>query len=51
MDGEIYHITAIMLLYKCDYSIVINEAENILRLYETEGRIDVRKTQACDINN
>ena len=32
----------------CDYSIVINDAENILRLYETEGRIDVSKTHACE---
>lgn len=48
-DGEKYHIGAIRLLYDCDYSIVINDAENILRLYETEGRIDVNKTNACDI--
>lgn len=47
-DGNLHHITAIMLLYNCDYSIVVNDAENILRLYETEGRIDVSKTHACD---
>lgn len=48
-DGEKYHIVAIMLLYDCDYSIVINDAENILLIYETEGRIDVGKTHACDL--
>lgn len=48
-EGEKYHITAIFFLYKCDYSIVINDAENILRVYETEHRIDVSKTHACDI--
>jgi hypothetical protein len=48
-DGKKYHIVAILLLYDCDYSIVINDAENILRMYETEGRIDVSKTYACDI--
>lgn len=48
-DGKKYHITAIMLLYDCDYSIVVNDAENILRVYETKGRIDVTKTYACDV--
>lgn len=48
-DGERYHIAAILLLYDCDYSIVINDAENIIRVYETEGRIDISKTYACDI--
>lgn len=38
-----------MFLYDCDYSIVVNDAENILRVYETEGRIDVTKTYACDV--
>lgn len=46
--GVKYYVAAIMLLYDCDYSIVINDAENILRLYETEGRIDVSKTHACE---
>ena len=49
-DGTKYRITAIALLYDCDYSIVINDAENIIRVYETEGRIDVGKTYACDFN-
>lgn len=48
-DGKEYHIVAIMLLYKCDYSVVINDAENILRVYEAEGKIDVSKTYACDV--
>ena len=49
-DGTKYRITAIALLYDCDYSIVINDAENIIRVYETEGRIDLGKTYACDFN-
>ncbi|MBC2575554.1 HNH endonuclease [Peptostreptococcus canis] len=48
-NGEKYHIEAILLLYDCDYSIVINDAENILRVYETKGYIDVGKTYACDV--
>lgn len=36
-------------MYNCDYSIVVNDVENILRVYETEGRIDVSKTYACDV--
>ena len=47
--GEKFHIVAIFLLYNSDYSIVINDAENILRIYETEGRVDVSKTHACDV--
>lgn len=47
-DGEIQYVAAIYLLYNCDYSIVINDAENILRMYETEGRIEIDKTYACD---
>ena len=48
-NGEEYHLAAIMLLYNCDYSIVINDAENILRQYETQGIIEVNKTHACDV--
>ncbi|MFQ9213080.1 MAG: hypothetical protein ACLR4C_05420 [Eubacterium ventriosum] len=48
-EGSKYYVVAILLLYDCDYSIVINDAENILRLYETEGRIDISKTYACDV--
>lgn len=48
-DGKKYHIVVVLLLYNCDYSIVINDAENMLRVYETEGRIDVSKTYAREI--
>ena len=42
-------MSKIRLLYNCDYSIVINDAENILKLYDTEGKIDVSKTNSCDV--
>lgn len=48
-DGKIHYVSAIMLLYDCDYSIVVNDAENILRVYETEGRIYTKNTYACDV--
>lgn len=48
-DGKEVLINAILLLYDCDYSIVVNDAENILRVYETQGIIDVRRTYACDV--
>lgn len=44
-----YDVSEIRLLYNCDYSIVINDAENILRLYDTEGKIDVSNTNSCDV--
>lgn len=47
--GNTFYVEAIMLLYNCDYSIVINDAENILRVYETEGRISVSQTHCCDM--
>lgn len=46
--GEIKWINDIKLLYNCDYSIVINDAENILRIYDTEGRIPISTLNACD---
>lgn len=46
--GQEYYVYAIMLLYDCDYSIVINDAENILRVFETEGKILVSQTHSCD---
>lgn len=47
--GQKYYVNAIILLYDCDYSIVINDAENILRVYETEGKILVSQTHSCDL--
>lgn len=48
-DGTIRWVNDIKLLYNCDYSIVINDAENILRIYDTEGRIELIKNNACDV--
>ena len=48
-SGNKYYVNTIKLLFNCDYSIVINDAENILRQYETEGTISVSKTHACDV--
>lgn len=46
-DGKIRWINNIKLLYNCDYSIVINDAENILRIYDTEGRIALSNNNSC----
>lgn len=48
-DGKIRWVNDIKLLYNCDYSIVINDAENILRIYDTEGRIALSNNNACDV--
>lgn len=48
-NGHKYYVNDFKLLYNCDYSIVINDAENILRLYDTEGRLELSKTHACDM--
>ena len=48
-DGKIRWVNDIKFLYNCDYSIVINDAENILRIYDTEGRIPVSSVNACDV--
>ena len=47
-NGDTFFINKINLLYDCDYSIVINDAENILLQYDTAGVISVNKTHACD---
>lgn len=44
-DGKKYHITAIMLLYDCDYSIVVNDAENIYDA-RSRGRVSIHKVAA-----
>ena len=48
-DGNVHYVNAIKLLYSCDYSIVINDAENIIRQYETEEIINIHSTHAVDI--
>lgn len=47
--GEVKYVNVIRLLYDCDYSIVINDAENILREYETTDTISLNCTHACEI--
>lgn len=48
-DGTTRWVNEIKFLYNCDYSIVINDAENILLIYETEGRIEISRNNACDV--
>ena len=48
-EGIFHYIYAIKLLYTCDYSIVINDAENIIRQYETEEIISVQSTHATSM--
>ena len=47
-NGNKFCVNKIKLLYDCDYSIVVNDAENILLIYETEGIISTNNTNACD---
>lgn len=47
-DGRQFYVNEFRLLYTCDYRIVINDAENILLLYETEGRIDLSRLHCAD---
>lgn len=48
-DGKEKYVNVIRLLYNCDYSIVVNDAENILREYDTIGTISLNCTHACGI--
>ena len=47
-NGNEFYVNEFRLLYTCDYRIVINDAENILFLYETEGRIDLSTLHAVE---
>ena len=47
IDGSFKYVNVVRLLYDCDYSIVINDAENILREYDTAGTISLNCTHAC----
>lgn len=49
LDGTRFFINSIKLLYNCDYSLVVQDAEAILLRYEQEGKISLSKTFACDI--
>lgn len=48
-DRTVHHLASAKLLYDCDYAIVINDAENILRIYETEQQLDLGNNHSCDI--
>ena len=48
-ENEKAYINNIKLLYNCDYSIVVNDAENILREYDTEKTISLRCLRACKV--
>lgn len=48
-DGRFQQIGTLKFLFNCDYSIVINDAESILRQYETERIIDITKVHCCDL--
>jgi hypothetical protein len=48
-QGEKKYVNTIKMLYSCDYSIVINDAENILREYATAGTLSLISSHACSI--
>ena len=47
-DGTIKWINSLKMLYNCKYPIVINDADNILQVYNDEGRIPLSSLNACD---
>jgi hypothetical protein len=46
--GQVHHINAIKLLYNCDYSLVVLDAEAILTEYENSGKISISNIRCCD---
>ena len=40
-------VNAVYFLYDCDYSIVVNDAENMLLEYETSRKITVKRNNSC----
>lgn len=40
-------VNAVYFLYDCDYSIVVNDAENLLLEYETSRKITVKRNNSC----
>jgi len=46
--GQVHHINAIKLLYNCDYSLVVLDAEAILTEYEATGRFSITNLHCCD---
>lgn len=47
-DGAKHSINAIKLLYDCDYSLVVLDAEAILAEYEAFGKFSVSRLHCCD---
>lgn len=48
-SGNKFIVESIKFLYDCDYGIVINEAENILLVYEQQKRIYIDKDLSCGV--
>lgn len=48
-DSSKFYVNTIKLLYDCDFAIVVNDAENILIKYSTEGKIYLSNNHSCDI--
>lgn len=46
--GQDHHINAIKLLYDCDYSLVVLDAEAILTEYEASEKFSITKLHFCD---
>lgn len=47
-DGKPHFINKIYLLYNCDYSLVILDAEALLTQYETEDKFDLTKMHCIE---
>lgn len=47
-SGQERHVNAIRLLYNCDYSFVVLDAEAILTQYEAMGKFSISKLHCCD---
>lgn len=47
-DGKVHYINAIKLLYNCDYSLVVLDAESILAEYEATDQFSTGCLHCCD---
>ena len=47
-SGNEYYVSAIKLLYNCDYSLVILDAESILTQYDKSGSFSLESLRYCD---
>lgn len=46
--GKVHYINTIKLLYDCEYSLVVLDAEAILAEYEATGRFSTGRLHCCD---